>query len=188
MALILGWVLLMLSDITTQSQLKSIAVLPFENLSHASGNEFFSDGMTEDIITQLSKIKNLRVISRTSIMRYKNSEKSLREIGDELGVASILEGSVRREGDRVRITAQLIDTNTDGHLWADSYDREMEHIFDLQSEIAQQIVSALRVELSALAAAPCKSHAHLLTYLSLIVTVFGWVHPSSAQQLPSWRA
>ncbi len=148
MALILGWVLLMLSDITTQSQLKSIAVLPFENLSHASGNEFFSDGMTEDIITQLSKIKNLRVISRTSIMRYKNSEKSLREIGDELGVASILEGSVRREGDRVRITAQLIDTHTDGHLWADSYDREMEHIFDLQSEIAQQIVSALRVELS----------------------------------------
>jgi len=126
----------------------SIAVLPFTNLSADPENEFFSDGITEDILTQLSKIKSLDVISRTSIMQYKNSTKSLREIGKELGVATILEGSVRQGGNRVRITAQLIDTETDKHLWADSYDRELDDIFAIQTDVAKKIAAALKASLT----------------------------------------
>jgi serine/threonine-protein kinase len=127
---------------------KSIAVLPFQNMNKGEENEYFSDGITEDIITQLSKIRELRVISRTSSMRYKKTEKTLREIGEKLQVAAVLEGSVRREGDDVRITAQLIDAESDEHIWAETYDREMTHIFAIQSDVAQQIALALKAKLS----------------------------------------
>ena len=127
---------------------RSIAVLPFENLSSDPENEYFSDGITEDILTHLSKIGNLRVISRTSVMRYKSTDKSLQQIANELGVAHVLEGSVRRAGDRVRIVAQLIDARSDQHLWAETYDRDLKDIFAIQSEIAQKIAAALQAELS----------------------------------------
>ena len=127
---------------------KSIAVLPFENLSEDKANEYFSDGITEDVIAHLSKIVDLKVISRTSIMLYKDSRKSLREIGRELGVATILEGSVRRADNRVRIVSQLIDAKTDKHVWAETYDREMKDIFDIQSDVAQKIAIALEAKLS----------------------------------------
>ena len=126
----------------------SIAVLPFTNMSADPENEYFADGITEDILTQLSKIKSLDVISRTSIMQYKNTTKSLRQIGKELGVATILEGSVRRGGNRVRITAQLIDTETDKHLWAETYDRDLDDIFAIQSDVAKKIATALKASLT----------------------------------------
>ncbi len=127
---------------------KSIAVLPFANLSGDKEEEYFSDGMTEDVITQISKIADLKVISRTSVMSYKNTKKSLREIGKEIGVAVILEGSVRRSGDRLRIVAQLINASTDEHIWADTYDREMKDVFEIQSDVAQHIADALKTKLS----------------------------------------
>jgi len=128
---------------------KSVAVLPFSNLSPDPDNEFFSDGITEDIITQLSKIEGLKVISRTSIMRYRQTDKSLEEIAQELDVTTILEGTVRRAGERVRISAQLIDAQSDDNLWAETYDRNLTDIFAIQSEVAQQIASNLEAELSA---------------------------------------
>ncbi|MGH7570351.1 MAG: adenylate/guanylate cyclase domain-containing protein [Gemmatimonadota bacterium] len=126
----------------------SIAVLPFANLSADPENEYFSDGVTEEILTALARVGDLKVISRTSVMSYKGTSKSLRLIGDELGVATILEGSVRRAGARVRITAQLIDARTDQHLWAERYDRDLEDIFAIQADVAEQIVGALRVHLT----------------------------------------
>ena len=126
----------------------SIAVLPFTNLSADPENEFFADGITEDILTQLSKIKSLEVISRTSIMQYKNTTKSMSQIAEELGVATILEGSVRRGGNRVRITAQLIDASTDKHIWADTYDRDLDDIFAIQTDVAIKIAAALEASLT----------------------------------------
>jgi serine/threonine protein kinase/tetratricopeptide (TPR) repeat protein len=126
----------------------SVAVLPFVNMSPERENEYFSDGITEDIIAQLSKIGDLKVISRTSIMRYKRSDKSLREIGKELDVTTILEGSVRKADNRVRIVGQLVDARTDEHIWAETYDREMKDIFDIQSDVAQQIATALKAKIS----------------------------------------
>jgi TolB-like protein/Flp pilus assembly protein TadD len=127
---------------------RTIAVLPFKNLSDNKEDEYFSIGMTDDILTQLSKIKDLRVISRTSVMKYKNTERTIREIGGELGAATILEGSVRRAGNRVRIVSQLINAQTDEHLWGETYDREMRDVFAIQSEVAQRIVTALEAKLS----------------------------------------
>jgi protein kinase/serine/threonine-protein kinase len=127
----------------------SSAVRPFRNMRDSRDDEFFSDGVTEDILTQLSKIGDLKVISRTSVMPYKNSPKSLRQIGKELEVAVILEGSVRRERDRVRIVGQLIDARNDKHLWAETFDRQMTDIFSIQSEVAQKIATALKATLSA---------------------------------------
>ncbi len=126
----------------------SIAVLPFSNMSSDQEQEYFSDGLTEDIITQLSKIKALKVISRTSVMQYKKNPKPIREIGKELGVAVILEGSVQRHGDKVRITAQLINAESDEHLWAESYDRPVKDIFSIQREVAMSIASVLNTKLS----------------------------------------
>ena len=131
-----------------ESEEPSIAVLPFINMSGIPENEFFADGVTEDIITALTRIHGLKVISRTSAMRYRGTTKSLREIGGELGVATVLEGSVRRQGERVRIVAQLADAHTDGHLWAETYDRKLEDIFAIQTEVAQQIAKALEMSLS----------------------------------------
>jgi adenylate cyclase len=127
---------------------KSIAVLPFQNFSDNKDDEFFSDGITEDILTQLSKIAELRVISRTTMMQYKGTKKPIREIGRELTVGAILEGSVRRDGTRVRIVGQLIDAQTDEHLWAESYDHELKDIFAIQSNVARQIARALKAVLS----------------------------------------
>ena len=125
-----------------------IAVLPFSNMSSDQEQEYFSDGLTEDIITQLSKIKALKVISRTSVMQYKNNPKPIKEIRDELGVALILEGSVQRYGEQVRITAQLINAATDDHMWAESYDRPVKDIFSIQREVAVAIASVLNTKLS----------------------------------------
>ncbi len=127
---------------------KSIAVLPFTNLSERKEDEYFSDGITEDILTQLSKIADLRVISRTSVMPYKGTKKTIREIGTELNVATILEGSVRRAESQVRIVAQLIDAHNDEHLWAETYDKEFTHIFAIQSDVAEKIARALKAKLS----------------------------------------
>ena len=131
-----------------QHRPRSVAVLPFRNLSADPENEFFADGITEDVIAQLSKIRSLKVISRTSVMQFKNREQSLREIGATLQVATLLEGSVRRAGDRVRIVAQLIDAEADQHLWAETYDRRLTDIFAIQTDVALQIASALEAELS----------------------------------------
>ena len=127
---------------------KSIAVLPFTNMSGNPEDEYFSDGVTEDILTQLSKISDLNVISRTSVMQYKGTKKTIREIGKELNVGVILEGSIRRAGDQVRIVAQLIDATNDRHLWAETYDKEFRQIFAVQSEVAQKIAGALEARLS----------------------------------------
>jgi eukaryotic-like serine/threonine-protein kinase len=125
----------------------SVAVLPFLNLSPDPANEFFADGIAEDVIAQLSKIRSLKVISRTSAMRFKQRDQGLREIGATLGVATLVEGSVRRAGDRVRIVAQLIDAEADRHLWAETYDRQLTDIFAIQTDVALQIAAALEAEL-----------------------------------------
>jgi len=127
----------------------SVAVLPFLNLSADPENEYFADGMTEDVIAQLSKVRALRVISRTSVMPFKKREQGLREIAATLDVGTVLEGSVRRAGDRVRIVAQLIDAETDQHLWAESYDRQLTDIFAIQADVSLHIAAALQAELSA---------------------------------------
>ena len=127
---------------------RSVAVLPFLNMSTDPENEYFADGITEDVIAQLSKIRALTVVSRTSVMPFKTRQQGLREIADRLGVATLLEGSVRRAGDRVRIVAQLIDAAGDRHVWAETYDRQLTDIFAIQSEVALHIAAALKAELS----------------------------------------
>ena len=128
---------------------KSIAVLPFENFSDSKENEFFADGVQDDILTALSKVADLKVISRTSVMTYAaGSKRNLREIARELGVAHILEGSVRRAGAKVRVSAQLIDARSDAHLWADTYDRDLADVFAIQSDIAKTIAEQLQAKLS----------------------------------------
>src|SRR5947207_2261704 len=128
---------------------KSIAVLPFENLSEEKANAFFADGVQDEILTDLAKVADLKVISRTSVMQYKiGVQRNLREIARALGVAHILEGSVQRVGGHVRVSAQLIDARTDAHLWAEHYDRELADVFAIESEVAEQIVSQLKARLS----------------------------------------
>src|SRR5438309_2175692 len=133
---------------TDRPRTPSVAVLPFLNLSTDSENEYFADGITEDVIAQLSKVGALQVISRTSVMPFKKREQGLREIAARLQVATLLEGSVRRAGDRVRIVAQLIDAETDQHLWVETYDRQLTDIFAIQADVAVQIAAALQAELS----------------------------------------
>jgi TolB-like protein/Tfp pilus assembly protein PilF len=127
---------------------KSIAVLPFENLSDEKENAYFADGVQDDVLTNLSKISDLRVISRTSVMQYRGRPTNLREIGKALGVSNILEGSVRRSGNKVRVNVQLIDANTDEHLWAKDYDRDLTDVFAIQSNLASEIADALKAKLS----------------------------------------
>ena len=127
---------------------KSVAVLPFENMSTDPENEYFSDGITDDIIAQLSKVSALKVISRTSSMQYKKTTKKIQVIAEELGVGAVLEGSVRRAGQRVRIVVHLVDPRTEKHLWGDTFDRQLADIFEVQSEVAQQITGALKLALS----------------------------------------
>src|SRR5712672_2048003 len=127
---------------------KSIAVLPFENLSDEKENAYFADGIQDDVLTNLSKIGDLKVISRTSVMPYRGKGSNVREIGKALGVATILEGSVRRVGNRVRVSVQLIDASNDEHMWAEDYDRELTDVFAIQTDLAQQIVRELQAKLS----------------------------------------
>src|SRR5437868_15380022 len=128
---------------------KSIAVLPFQNLSNENENAYFADGIQNDILTNLSKISDLKVISRTSVMSYRGSGiRNARDIGIALGVATLLEGSVRRIGNRVRVNVQLINANNDEHIWAEDYDRELTDVFALQTDLAQKIVYTLQAKLS----------------------------------------
>src|SRR5213083_2049637 len=128
---------------------KSIAVLPFENLSSDKENAYFTDGVQDEILTDLAKIADLKVISRTSVMQYKtDARRNLREIGQQLGVAHLLEGSVQRAANKVRVNAQLIDARNDAHLWAQTYDRDLADVFAIQSEIAKAIADQLQAKLS----------------------------------------
>ncbi len=127
---------------------KSIAVLPFENLSGSPENAYFTDGIQEEILTRLAKIADLKVISRTSTARYKSSSDNLRQIAKQLGVANILEGTVQKAADRVRVNVQLIKAETDAHLWAETYDRKLTDIFSVESDIAKAIADTLQAKLS----------------------------------------
>ncbi len=127
---------------------KTIAVLPFVNMSGDAENEYFSDGVAEEILNLLTRLPQLRVSSRSSSFAYKGEQINVKKVADDLGVSTLLEGSVRRAGDRVRITAQLIDTATDSHLWSETYDREMKDVFAIQDDISQSIVDALKVTLT----------------------------------------
>ncbi len=135
----------------------SIAVLPFDNMSGDAEQEYFSDGISEDIITDLSKVSGLLVIARNSSFAYKGKSTDLRLVGQQLGVSHVLEGSIRRAGQRVRITAQLIDASTGAHVWAERYDRELEDIFAVQDEVTLEIVNALKIHLSPAERADIKS-------------------------------
>jgi TolB-like protein/class 3 adenylate cyclase len=160
---------------------KSIAVLPFENLSDEKANAYFADGVQDEILTDLAKVADLKVISRVSVMQYKSGvPRNLRQIATELGVANILEGSVQRAGNRVRVSAQLLDARNDVHLWAEHYDRPLDDVFAIQSEIAKAIADQLRAKLSPsekaaierpstadLAAFDLYTHANVLLHRSL---------------------
>jgi TolB-like protein/Tfp pilus assembly protein PilF len=140
---------------------KSIAVLPFENLSDDKGAAYFADGIQDEILTKLASIADLKVISRTSTAKYKSKPEDLRTVSQQLGVATVLEGSVQKAGDKVRVNVQLIDALADSHLWAKSYDRDIKDVFAVESEVAQEIADSLKAKLSAaeantLAAAPTK--------------------------------
>jgi TolB-like protein/tetratricopeptide (TPR) repeat protein len=126
----------------------SIAVLPFENLTPDLENEYFSDGITEDIIASIARIRGLRVLSRASVLPYKNSRQPLSEIARELGVGTVVTGTVRRSGWRIRIVARVVDAHDEGHLWSDTYDRDMEDVFRVQSEVAAQVAGVVQRELS----------------------------------------
>jgi len=138
---------------------KSIAVLPFINMSDDKQNEYFSDGISEELLNVLVRVKGLRVPSRTSSFTFKGSSLKLADIGKELQVDHILEGSVRKSGDRIRVTAQLIEVNTDTHLWSETYTRQLDDIFAVQDEIAQAIVSALKVTLTGNDQTPVQSRS-----------------------------
>src|SRR5690606_7950708 len=126
---------------------KSIAVLPFDNLSADKANEYFVVGMQDEILTRLADFGDLKVVSRTSTGKYRSHAENLRQVARELGVAHLVEGSVQRAGDKVRITVQLIDARTDTHLWAQTYDREMSDVFAVQSDVAGKIAAALKLTL-----------------------------------------
>jgi TolB-like protein/Tfp pilus assembly protein PilF len=143
---------------------KSIAVLPFENLSDDKSAAYFADGIQDEILTKLASIADLKVISRTSTAKYKSKPEDLKTVSQQLGVATVLEGSVQRAGDKVRVNVQLIDARADSHLWAKSYDRDMKDVFAVESEVAQEIADSLQAKLSpaetsTLAAAPTKDTA-----------------------------
>jgi TolB-like protein/Tfp pilus assembly protein PilF len=169
----------------------SVAVLPFTNRSAEPDSAFFVDGIHDDLLTELARNGALKVISRTSMMEYRDTTKNLRQIGEELAVATILEGAVQRAGQRVRINAQLIDTRSDQHLWAETFDRELtpENIFDIQSEIAAAIATALGRTLGAetgmapTLAAPTQSTQALDLYLRARTTRNEWVEPAIRKRL-----
>src|SRR5260370_22824872 len=128
--------------------IRSLAVLPLANLSNDPEQEFFADGMTDELITNLAKVSELRVISRTSVMRYRNTQKPLAEIGKELGEDALIEGTVLRSGNSVRITVQLINASTDRHLWAEEYQRDVQDVLALQADVARAITTAVQINLT----------------------------------------
>jgi TolB-like protein/Flp pilus assembly protein TadD len=138
----------MSSPAALQIESKSIAVLPFDNLSHDPENAYFSEGIQDEILTRLAKIAQLKVVSRTSTQKYKTAPDNLRDIAHQLGVANILEGSVQKAGDQVRVTVQLINAISDAHLWADTYDRKLTDIFSVESDIARTVAETLRAKLT----------------------------------------
>src|SRR5881296_786728 len=149
------------SPAVSSSLNKSIAVLPFENLSEEKANAYFADGIQSEILTKLAAIGDLKVISRSSTAKYKSEPKDLKTVARELGVANVLEGSVQRAGGKVRVNVQLLDARVDTHLWAKSYDRDLKDVFAVETEVAQEIADALRAKLSpsqtdALATAPTR--------------------------------
>jgi adenylate cyclase len=126
---------------------KRVAILPFVNMSPDPQDEFFADGLTEELIGRISQVKEFEVIARTSVMSYKKKDKKAGEIGRELNVGSLVEGSVRRSGSKVRVTAQLIDTNRESHIWSSNYDRDLQDIFEVQSDISEKVAEVLRIQL-----------------------------------------
>lgn len=176
-------------EVTSPADQKSIAVLPFANRSNQNDDLFFTDGIHDDLLTHLAKVGDLTVISRTSVMEYRDTSKNLKEIGSELNVGTILEGGVQRVGKRVRVTAQLIEVATDKHLWAESFDRELtaENIFELQSEIARKIVSAISIQLTPeeeqlLSEIPTKSLAAYEAYLKARKIYYGANYARSQEE------
>ena len=140
---------------------KSIAVLPFENLSSDKENAYFADGIQDEILTKLASIADLKVISRTSTAKYKSKPEDLKTVSQQLGVANVVEGTVQKASDKIRVNVQLIDARADSHLWAKSYDRDAKDVFAVESEVSQEIADALQAKLSpneanTLATAPTK--------------------------------
>src|SRR5260370_21877856 len=125
-----------------------MVVLPFENLSEEKANAYFADGIQDEILTKLASVGDIKVISRLSAAKYKSKPEDLKTVARELGVATVLEGSVQKAGDKVRVNVQLLDARADTHLWAKSYDRELKDIFAVESEVSQEIADALRAKLS----------------------------------------
>src|SRR5262249_23655324 len=142
LAAVMGWNL-WTSEIITGPPTKGIAVLPFENLSPDPDNAYFADGIQEEILTRLVSISDLKVISRTSTQQYQSKGRNLAQIAKQLGVANILEGSVQKVADQIRVNVQLINARTDSHLWAERYDRKLTDIFGVESDIAKRIAESL---------------------------------------------
>ena len=167
---------------------KSIAVLPFNNLSKDEANAFFADGVQDEILSNLAKVADLKVISRTSVMLYKaGNPRNLREIGQQLGVAHVLEGNVQRAGGKVRVNAQLVDTRTDKHLWGQTYDRDLADVFAIQSEIAQKIADQLEAKISprekaAIAERPTKDLAAYDLYVRATALIDKAAYPEDEEQ------
>ena len=168
-----------------------IAVLPFENLSDQKENTAFADGVQDDILTKLAKIADLKVISRTSVMEYRG-KRNVRQIGDALRVSHVLEGSARRSGDRIHLNAQLIDTRTDTHVWAEEYDRDLNDLFAVQSEIAQKVAQHLHAKLSASEKAsveerPTQDLVAYDFYVRAVSLIYNAQMPSQARFRESFR-
>src|ERR1043166_6905807 len=142
-----GWIISK-TDFARHPLTTGIAVLPFENLSDEKERAFFADGVQDDILTKLAKIADLKVISRTSVMQYRGKQ-DVRQIGNALRVSHVLEGTVRRSGGKLHVNAQLVDARTDENIWADEYDRDLNDIFAIETEVAQSIANRLRAKLSA---------------------------------------
>jgi TolB-like protein/Tfp pilus assembly protein PilF len=175
---------------TAEVDRKSIAVLPFENLSEDKANAYFAEGMQDEILTRLASIADLKVISRTSTKRYESRPDNLKVVGAELGVAHILEGSVQKAGDSVRVNVQLIDARTDTHLWAQSFDRKLDNVFAVESEVAQKIADVLKAKLSpqefrALAQAPTTSAE---AYDHFLRAEFQWHRAFETAEVASYAA
>jgi adenylate cyclase len=141
-----------------------LAVLPLDNISPDPNDEYFADGLTDELITSLSKVNGLEVIARTSVLRYKGGAKQVAVIGRELRVGSVLEGSVRKAGNRIRVTAQLISASNEAHVWAETYDRQLDDIFAVQSDIAGKVADALRLKLSTRVVSKSRRPSNLEAY------------------------
>src|SRR5205823_1332094 len=142
------------NESSSSASAKSIAVLPFENLSEEKANAYFAEGIKDEILTKLATVRDLKVISRTSTAGYQSKPDNLKSVAHELGVSTVLEGAVQNAGDKVRVNVQLIEARTDRQLWAKSYDRDLKDVLVVESEVSQEIVNALQANLS-----PSESHA-----------------------------